>query len=94
MLKESASLSKSLTIHGEFISTVKSKWDEAGPIFHSRSALTLFHQKLKTLKSAMRAMNRSHYGDIYTKTKKPFEDLCSCQAQALSDPSPTTFGAE
>lgn len=34
------------------------------------------------------------YGDLHTRTKQAFEDLCSCQVQALSNPTPITFRAE
>lgn len=39
-------------------------------------------------------MNRNRYGDIQNRSKQSFEELCLCQAQALANPSPTTFAAE
>lgn len=83
-----------LAEHGDFLSTVKSKWELTGDICHSRTALSMFHQKLKSLKYGLRALNKSQYGDIHNRTKQTFENLCRCQEQVLADPSPTTFAAE
>ncbi|KAF8075646.1 hypothetical protein N665_1074s0002 [Sinapis alba] len=79
--------------NGDFLSTVNSKWEESGHIFHSRTALNMFRQKLKSLKYAMQEMNINHYGDLQTQTQNSFENLCLCQEQALSDPSHASFRA-
>lgn len=62
--------------------------------FHSRTALTMVHQKLKSLKFAMRTLNRTKYGNLHSRTKQAFEDMCRCQQQVLVDPCPATFRAE
>lgn len=54
----------------------------------------MFHKKLKLLKNDLKALNRTHYGDLPVRTKQAYEHLCHCQNLALSDPSPQTFAAE
>lgn len=61
--------------------------------FYSRSALLLFHRKLKKLKFSLRALNREKYGDIPKKTKEAFDELCACQNTALLAPNPESFAA-
>ncbi|KAG5400318.1 hypothetical protein IGI04_014925, partial [Brassica rapa subsp. trilocularis] len=64
-----------LTEHTDFLSTVKETWDTSEPLFHSRLALSRFHQKLKLLKQPLRALNRTHYGDLPGRTKQAYEEL-------------------
>lgn len=78
----------------EFMPLVAHKWAETGPLFHSRTALSRFHQRLKSLKHDIRKLNRTRYGDLSLRTKKAFEDLCTCQSQVLADPTTETFRAE
>lgn len=82
-----------LVDHEQFIPTVKTVWDATEPIHHSRSALSRFHHKLKTLKQELRALNRNNFGNITERTKQAFEALCICQNQVLLDPSPANFAA-
>lgn len=77
-----------------FLPLITRKWGESGPLYHSRSALQRFHQKLKTLKHDLQNLNRTHYGDIPIHTKKAFDDLCIYQAQVLANPCSETFHAE
>ena len=39
----------------EFAPTVAHKWSETAPLYHSRTSLHRFHQKLKALKQYIRA---------------------------------------
>ena len=80
-----------LADHEEFLPTVKGVWDTTPQLYHSRSALTCFHQKLKQLKFHLNALNKSKYGDLLIRTKQAYEDLCECQNKALLDPSLATF---
>ena len=73
---------------------VRRKWTESEPLYHSRTALHRFHQKLKTLKHDIRSLNKTCYGDLPIRTKQAFEDLCICQNQVLANPCTTTFQAE
>lgn len=82
-----------LTAHPQFIEVVSQCWSATPPLFCSRSALHRFHKKLKSLKPALRALNRERYGDITTKTRLAFEVLRDCQNQALLHPSTETFAA-
>lgn len=43
----------------EFMPLVAHKWAETGPLFHSRTALSRFHQRLKSLKHDIRKLNRT-----------------------------------
>lgn len=80
-----------LTEHPDFLHTVAEVWNSSNTIHQSRAALSSFHKKLKTLKEALRALNRTHYGDLPNQTKQAYEELCECQNQALLDPGPVTF---
>lgn len=72
---------------------VQQTWDTSGALYHSRLALQLFHKKLKLLKFGLRALNRTHYGNLPQRTKQAFENLCALQHQALVSPSQLTFDA-
>ena len=41
----------------------------------------------------MQLLNRIHYGDLPTRTKLAYEEMCHCQNMALQDPTPVTFAA-
>lgn len=82
-----------LAYHEQFLPTVKAMWDTTESIHNSKSALSRFHHKLKTLKQELRALNRNHFGNITERTKQAFEALCICQNQVLLDPSPANFAA-
>lgn len=75
----------------EFIPSIQESWSSSARLFHSRTALTDFHRKLKLFKPVLRAINRSHYGDITNRTKQAFEELCECQNRVLVDPSSANF---
>ncbi|KAH0898499.1 hypothetical protein HID58_048067 [Brassica napus] len=82
-----------LTDHHDFLPVVKRVWESAPIILHSRGALGCFQAKLKSLKYDMRLLNKTHYGDLPSKTKQAFEEMCRCQNLALQDPNPVTFAA-
>lgn len=82
-----------LAEHEEFLPTVAKVWETTEDLYHSRSALSLLHKKLKQLKFEMRALNKTHYGDLPNRTKQAYEVLCCCQNQVLQDPNPITFAA-
>lgn len=82
-----------LTSHPQFISTVAQVWSVEAPLFHSRVALSLFHRKLKKLKSPLRSLNRTHYGNLSTQTKEAYDLYCSMQATTLSVPSQSNVAA-
>lgn len=75
----------------EFIPVIQESWSSTARLYHSRTALSNFHRKLKLLKPILRALNRSHYGDISNRTKLAFEELCECQNRVLVDPSSENF---
>ncbi|KAH0862586.1 hypothetical protein HID58_079797, partial [Brassica napus] len=66
-------------------------WDTTVPLFHSRAALTRFHNKLKLLKQPLRELNKTNYGDLPARTKNAYDVLCDCQNIALADPSHVNF---
>lgn len=68
-----------LAEHEEFLPTVAKVWETTEDLYHSRSALSLLHKKLKQLKFEMRALNKTHYGDLPNRTKQAYEVLCCCQ---------------
>nr|VDC96516.1 unnamed protein product [Brassica oleracea] len=39
-------------------------------------------------------LNRTHYGDLSSRTKVSFDDLCPCQTQVLINPCTATFQVE
>lgn len=77
-----------LTEDPDFLPTIKEVWESSDPLVHSRLALSMFHKKLKLLKQPLRALNRTHYGDLPARTKQAYEDLCEWQNKVLTDPSP------
>lgn len=77
--------------HPEFLEVVRQVWSSSPGLFHSRSALKLFHWKLKMLKSELRLLNREAFGDLRTRVKKAYEDLCEKQNSAMQNPSTDTF---
>ncbi|VVB04666.1 unnamed protein product [Arabis nemorensis] len=83
-----------LAEHPQFLDIVSEVWNATEPIFQSRSALKLFHRKLKLLKPYLRALNGEKYGDITQRTKLAFEVLCARQEDALRNPCRETFQAE
>lgn len=70
-----------LVDHVQFLPLVTNIWNQSPPLFHSRSALQLFHRKLK---HELQALNRTHYANIPTRTKAAYEELCHCQEHALT----------
>lgn len=82
-----------LTEHADFLPVVKRSWDSTPAIYHSHSALSKFHAKLKLLKYEMRMLNKTQYGDLPNRTKLAFEEMCRCQNLVLIDPTPVTFVA-
>ena len=70
-----------------------SAWNTSAPLFHSRLALKRFHEKLKSLKSEMRALNRDQYGDLPGRLKKAYDDLCEKQTEAMHNLQTSTFEA-
>lgn len=68
-----------LAEHQEFLPIVKEVWEVDAPLIHSRTALSRFHSKLKQLKQPLRALNKTHYGDLPARTKQAYEELCACQ---------------
>lgn len=76
-----------LTEHEDFVECIMGKWEETAPLVHSRAALHLFHKKLKSLKYSLRELDQNNFGNIRTREKEAFEELCLCQAQVLSNPT-------
>lgn len=75
-----------LTSHSLFLPTVAQVWLEDPSLFHSRVALSLFHRKLKKLKSHLRGLNRSQFGNLPRETKEAYDHFCSLQNTTLIDP--------
>lgn len=82
-----------LADHKDFPTVVAETWSTTEPLYHSRSALHLFHRKLKLLKPALRLLNKSRFGDIPVRAKEALQNLCDKQEQALANPDTTTFEA-
>ena len=79
--------------HPRFLDVVSQVWNTSAPLFHSRLALKRFHEKLKSLKSEMRALNRDLYGDLPGRVKKAYDVLCEKQTEAMHNPQTSTFEA-
>ncbi|KAH0943298.1 hypothetical protein HID58_002935, partial [Brassica napus] len=75
-----------LTGHPKFLEVVEWVWNESPPLFHSRSALGMFQEKLKALKFDMRGLNRDLYGDLPGRVKLAYEELCARQTEAMQNP--------
>ncbi|CAG7894840.1 unnamed protein product, partial [Brassica rapa] len=80
-----------LTEHPDFSTIVTETWTASEPLSHSRSALFLFHRKLKNLKPALRLLNKTRFGNIPCRAKEAFSNLCEKQEQALSHPNSSFF---
>lgn len=50
--------------HPRYLEVVANVWNESDLMFHSRSALKMFQEKDKALKSEMRALNQDVFGDL------------------------------
>lgn len=79
--------------HPRFLEVVSRVWNETEPLFHSRSALRRFYEKLKSLKFEMRSLNRDLYGDLPGRVKAAYEDLCAKQTAAMHNPVTSSFEA-
>ena len=79
--------------HPRFLEVVASVWNESAPLYHSRSALKFFQEKLKCLKSVLRGLNRDMFGDLPGRVKQAYDDLCAKQNEAMQDPQTATFEA-
>ncbi|KAL0716000.1 hypothetical protein Bca4012_065322 [Brassica carinata] len=69
--------------HPDFATIVAESWNSAEPLYHLRSAIFLFHRKLKQLKPAIRLLNKTRFGDVPFRAKEAFKNLCDMQEQAL-----------
>ncbi|KAH0922704.1 hypothetical protein HID58_022722 [Brassica napus] len=74
--------------------SLKEAWEASPMFYHSRSALSCFHKKLKALKFHLRALNKANYDDLQNRTKHVYDELCECQNKVLLDPCPETFVRE
>ncbi|KAH0872078.1 hypothetical protein HID58_069440, partial [Brassica napus] len=77
--------------HPRFLEVVASSWSSLAPLYQSRTALKLFHSKLKNLKSVLGQLNREMFGDLPSRVKQAYEDLCVKQTEAMNSPSKETF---
>lgn len=68
-----------------------SSWSSLAPLYQSRTALKLFHSKLKNLKSVLGQLNREMFGDLPSRVRQAYEDLCVKQTEAMNSPSKETF---
>lgn len=82
-----------LADHPDFTTIVTESWNSAEPLYHSRSALYLFHRKLKQLKPAIRLLNKTRFSNIPLRAKEAFQNLCDKQEQALSTPNTASFNS-
>ncbi|KAL0696022.1 hypothetical protein Bca4012_063202 [Brassica carinata] len=80
-----------VTSHPRFTDVVRNIWNSQAPLYHSRSVLKLFHTKLKSLKSALRELNRDQFGDLPKRVQTAFDDLCMKQAVATKNPLQEAF---
>ncbi|KAG7533326.1 hypothetical protein ISN45_Aa08g009650 [Arabidopsis thaliana x Arabidopsis arenosa] len=80
-----------LASHPQFLEILNEVWLTTQPLFHSRLALNLFHKKLKLLKEPLRRLNREKYGNIPSKVKEAYDDLCCKQNAAHLNPQASTF---
>ena len=56
--------------HPRFLEVISQVWSSTSPLYHSRSALKLFHSKLKMLKSGLRGLNKEMFGDLPARVKR------------------------
>lgn len=79
--------------HPRYLEVVANVWNESDLMFHSRSALKMFQEKDKALKSEMRALNQDVFGDLSRRVKQAYDDLCAKQTEAMQNPQTSTFEA-
>lgn len=79
--------------HPRFLEVVDRVWNETEDLFHSRSALRRFQDKLKALKSELRGLNRDMFWDLPGRVKLTYDDLCMKQKEAMQNPQASTFEA-
>ncbi|KAH0893910.1 hypothetical protein HID58_056339, partial [Brassica napus] len=79
--------------HPRFLEVVDRVGHETVPLFHSRTALQRFQDKLKALKSEMCGLNRNMCGDLPSHVKHAYEGLCAKQTKAMQNPQTSTFEA-
>lgn len=76
-----------------FNAKVKEAWESSDNLYYSRSALYLFHKKLKALKPILQALNKDKYGNITSKAREAFSELCATQNRALLAPNSANLAA-
>lgn len=80
-----------LVDHPDFHDRFSTVWDSTEALFHSTSALYMFHKKLKLLKPVLRRLNKSKFGNLPQRTREAFDVLCDKQKKALQNPNERTF---
>ncbi|KAF8090519.1 hypothetical protein N665_0475s0053 [Sinapis alba] len=83
-----------ITESPDFLPLVEKYWEGTTPLFSSTSALHRLSKKLKELKPSLRELSRKQVGDITKKTKAAYDTLCSCQLNAMTNPSPLMLDEE
>lgn len=85
-------LSSHVASHPRVLEVVASNWGNHIPLYHSRSALKLFHNKLKkNLKCDLHQLNRERFDDLPARVKHAYDDLCGKQTEKMNCPSTETF---
>ena len=77
--------------HPQFLEVVNQVWNSNAPLFHSQTTLKKLQEKLKSLKSELRRLNRESFGDLPARVKAAYEELCEKLNNALQNPHTSTF---
>lgn len=80
-----------IALHPRFLEVVDRVWNETAPLYHSLSALQIFQDKLKGLKSEMCGLNRDMFGDLPGRVKQAYDDLCVKHTEVMQNPQKSTF---
>lgn len=80
-----------LTKHPDFLSITGTAWIQAG---NRASSLSYLCMKLKTIKRALKSLNKDNFSEIQKRVRETNILLQCVQVQALNNPSPQTFQQE
>lgn len=70
-----------------FLPMMSQFWNKSVPIFSSTSSLYRFSKKLKALKPEIRSLANDSMGNLTSKTKEAYAELCQKRELSMRDPS-------
>ncbi|KAG2292777.1 hypothetical protein Bca52824_039446 [Brassica carinata] len=79
--------------HPRFLEVVSRVWNDIEPMFHSRSAVRRFYEKLNSLKSEMISHTGDMFRDFPGSDKEAYEEMCTKQTKAMQNPQTSSFEA-